>query len=108
MECLKDVMSVLIDYLKPTIRQYAWMDQKRKDYELGEFVKRIQLMTTTMKTLVKHILQNFASNSYMERHAFVYQFDKYGYFSDGVDYGNIFIPLIKESFTVNQHQKPTF
>ena len=99
MECLKDVMSVLIDYLKPTIRQYAWMDQKRKDYELGEFVKRIQLMTTTMKTLVKHILQNFASNSYMERHAFVYQLNS--------KYGN-FIPLIKESFTVNQHQKPTF
>ena len=96
-------MSVLIDYLKPTIRQYAWMDQKRKYYELGEFVKRIQLM----KALVKHILLNFASNSYMERHAFVYQLDN-GYFSDGVDYGNIFIPLIKESFTVNRHQKPTF
>ena len=104
MECLKAVMSALIDYLKPTIRQYAWMDQKLKYYELGEFVESIQLM----KTLVKHVLQNFASNSYMERHAFVYQFDKYGYFSDGVDYGNIFIPLIKESFTVNQHQKPTF
>ena len=95
MECLKAVMSALIDYLKPTIRQYAWMDQKLKYYELGEFVESIQLM----KTLVKHVLQNFASNSYMERHAFVYQLNS--------KYGN-FIPLIKESFTVNQHQKPSF
>ena len=46
MECLKAVMSALIDYLKPTIRQYAWMDQKLKYYELGEFVESIQLMKT--------------------------------------------------------------
>ena len=53
-----------------------------------------------MKTLVKHVLQNFISNSYMERHAFVYQLDE--------AHGNTnFIALIKESFTFNQDQKPT-
>ena len=107
MECLKAVMGAL--KFLPT-SAYDATCQIRKTigkHSVKDGGLRFQYIQL-MKTLIKHILQNFASNSYMERHAFVYQFDKYGYFSDGVDYGNIFIPLIKESFTVNQHQKPTF
>ena len=57
-----------------------------------------------MKTLIKHILQNFASLSYMERHAFVYELE----FEDSIYGKSNFKPLIKESYTFNQHQKPTF
>ena len=54
-----------------------------------------------MKTLIKHILQNFASNSYMERHAFVYELE----FEDSIYGKSNFKPLIKESYTFNQHQE---
>ena len=60
-----------------------------------------------MKTLVKHVLQNFTSNSYMERHAFVYQLDDFDPTLDDAHGNTNFIALIKESFTFNQDQKPT-
>ena len=66
------------------------------DFEYEKNGNNIKLM----KILIKHILQNFVSNSYMERYSFVYQLT-----------GNYvkpnFIPLIKESFAVNPLQKPT-
>ena len=102
MECLKAVMGALKCLPTSAIRQI------RAGVEIREIIginsnkdgvlrfHYIQLM----KTLIKHILQNFASLSYMERHAFVYRLDE--------AHGNTnFIALIKESSTFNQDQKPT-
>ena len=96
MECLKAVMGALKVYQLPTdTRGYIEGNQIYLDKD-GLKSNNIQLM----KTLVKHVLQNFASNSYMERHAFVHQLD--------AKYANTnFIALIKESFTTNQLEKPT-
>ena len=62
------------------------------DYEINS----IKLM----KILIKHILQNFVSNSYMERYSFVYHLE-------GSHDNTNFIALIKESFAANPLQKPT-
>ena len=109
MKCLKAVMDALKIYQLQTSTKQEHKDlrnlindlrsRKRWIYRDANFVldlANIQLM----KTLVKHVLQNFSSNSYMERHAFVHQLDE--------AHGNTnFIALIKESFTFNQDQKPT-
>ena len=109
MKCLKAVMDALKIYQLQTSTKQEHTDLRnviedhrrrmRNIYWDANFVldlDNIQLM----KTLVKHVLQNFTSNSYMERHAFVYQLDE--------AHGNTnFIALIKESFTFNQDQKPT-
>ena len=110
MKCLKAVMDALKIYQLQTSTKQQRTDliddlindlrrRMRWIYRDTNFVldlDNIQLM----KTLVKHVLQNFTSNSYMERHAFVYQLDD--------AHGNTnFIALIKESFTFNQDQKPT-
>ena len=106
MECLKAVMGALKCLPTSAIRQI------RAGVEIREIIginsnkdgvlrfHYIQLI----KTLIKHILQNFASNSYMERHAFVYELE----FEDSIYGKSNFKPLIKESYTFNQHQKPTF
>ena len=80
---------------KTTVTGIYW------DNDGGLKSNNIQLM----ETLIKHILQNFVSTSYMERHAFVYmlEFDDPRY-----DEKTNFKSLVKESFTFNQHQKPTF
>ena len=103
MECLKAVMGALkflptpahdaICQIRKTIGKHSVKDG-------GLRFQYIQLM----KTLIKHILQNFASLSYMERHAFVYELE----FEDSIYGKSNFKPLIKESYTFNQHQKPTF
>ena len=100
MECLKAVMGALKVYELPTTtgdpREY--ITDKRIYFDKdGPKPNNIQLM----EALVKHILQNFATNSYMERHAFVYPLE--------LEFVNTnFLPLIKESFTFNQLQKPTY
>ena len=108
MKCLKAVMDALKIYQLQTSTKQQRTDliddlindlrgRMRWIYRDTNFVldlDNIQLM----KTLVKHVLQNFTSNSYMERHTFVHQLD--------VEHQN-FIALIKESFTFNQDQKPT-
>lgn len=91
-------LSKVIDDLRSRMRKIYW-DAKRKKLDLDN----IQLM----KTLVKHVLQNFISNSYMERHAFVYQLDDFDPTLDDAHGNTNFIALIKESFTFNQDQKPT-
>ena len=53
-----------------------------------------------MKMLIKHILHNFPSNSYMKRYSFVY---KLFINSSSINY----MHLIKESFAANPFQKPT-
>ena len=101
MKCLKAVMDALKNQPQTSTKQERndLRIRMRWIYRDANFVldlDNIQLM----KTLVKHVLQNFISNSYMERHAFVYQLDE--------AHGNTnFIALIKESFTFNQDQKPT-
>ena len=99
MKCLKAVMDALKNQPQTSTKQERndLRIRMRWIYRDANFVldlDNIQLM----KTLVKHVLQNFISNSYMERHAFVHQLD--------VEHQN-FIALIKESFTFNQDQKPT-
>ena len=97
MECLKAVMIALKVYQLPTTAREYISDKRIYLGEDGLKSNNIQLM----EALVKHILQNFASNSYMERHAFVQPLE--------LKFANInFIPLIKESFTFNQLQKPTY
>ena len=101
MKCLKAVMDALKNQPQTSTKQERndLRIRMRWIYRDANFVldlDNIQLM----KTLVKHVLQNFSSNSYMERHAFVYRLDE--------AHGNTnFIALIKESFTFNQDQKPT-
>ena len=107
MKCLRAVMDALKIYQLQTSTKQEHTDLRnviedhrrrmRNIYWDANFVldlDNIQLM----KTLIKHVLQNFTSNSYMERHTFVHQLD--------VEHQN-FIALIKESFTFNQDQKPT-
>ena len=99
MKCLKAVMDALKNQPQTSTKQERndLRIRMRWIYRDANFVldlDNIQLM----KTLVKHVLQNFISNSYMERHTFVHQLD--------VEHQN-FIALIKESFTFNQDQKPT-
>ena len=68
------------------------------DFVYGKNGNNIKLM----KILIKHILQNFASNSYMERYSFVYHLE------DSRPYVNTnFFALIMESFAANPLQKPT-
>ena len=113
MKCLKAVMDALKNYqlLTSTKQEHTDLSNVINDlrirmwniYRDANFVldlDNIQLM----KTLVKHVLQNFSSNSYMERHAFVYELE----FEDSIYGKSNFKPLIKESYTFNQHQKPTF
>ena len=103
MECLKAVMGAL--KFLPT-SAYDATCQIRKTigkHSVKDGGLRFQYIQL-MKTLIKHILQNFASLSYMERHAFVYELE----FEDSIYGKSNFKPLIKESYTFNQHQKPTF
>ena len=76
MKCLKAVMDALKNQPQTSTKQERndLRRRMRNIYWDANFVldlDNIQLM----KTLVKHVLQNFTSNSYMERHTFVYQLD---------------------------------